>query len=79
MAEVSALHILTSTRELLEQVAASRHQSVDQVLLATLDTVSRDDRRRRRAAVEALAVKDDPAELAEIHAIQQDRALLHEA
>jgi len=30
------------------------------------------------AAVEALAVKDDPADLAEIRAIQRDMAALHE-
>jgi len=30
------------------------------------------------AAAEALAIKDDPADLAEIRAIQQDMAALHE-
>jgi len=30
------------------------------------------------AAAEALAIKDDPVDLAEIRAIQQDMATLHE-
>ena len=37
----------------------------------------RRDERRHVAAAEALAIKDDPAELAEIRAIQQDMAALH--
>jgi hypothetical protein len=38
----------------------------------------RRDERRQVAAAEARAIKDDPVDLAEIRAIQQDRAALHE-
>jgi len=38
----------------------------------------RRDEGRQVAAAEALAIKDDPADLAEIRAIQQDIAALHE-
>jgi len=36
------------------------------------------DERRQVAAAEARAIKDDPVDLAEIRAIQRDRAALHE-
>jgi len=36
------------------------------------------DESRQVAAADARAIKDDPADLAEIRAIQQDLAALHE-
>ncbi|WP_218189232.1 hypothetical protein [Tersicoccus phoenicis] len=36
------------------------------------------DERRRIAAAEALVIKDDPVDLAEVRAIQEDIAALHE-
>ncbi len=38
----------------------------------------RRDERRQVAAAEARAIKDDPVDLAEVRAIQQDMAALHE-
>lgn len=56
---------------------ASRRQSADQVILAALAAMRRDER-RRIAAAEAHEIKDDPVDVAEIRAIQQDMAALHE-
>ncbi len=77
MADTTTVKVQTSTRDLLLQVGASRRQSADQVILAALAAMHRDER-RQLAATEARAIKDDPADLAEIRAIQQDRAALHE-
>ncbi|MGH8960718.1 MAG: hypothetical protein ACRDWT_05845 [Jatrophihabitantaceae bacterium] len=77
MADTTTVKVQTSTRDLLLQVGASRRQSADQVILAALAAMQRDER-RKLAAAEAQAIKDDPADLAEIREIQQDMAALHE-
>ncbi len=77
MADTTTVKVQTSTRDLLLQVGASRRQSADQVILTALAAMQRDER-RQIAAADARAIKDDPADLAEIRAIQQDMAALHE-
>ena len=47
------------------------------MIVAAPCAMSRDER-RQIAATEARAVKDDPADVAEVRAIQQDMAALHE-
>jgi len=76
MGDTTTVKVQTSTRDLLLELGAARRQSADQVILAALAAMRRDER-RHVAAAEALAIKDDPAELAEIRAIQQDMAALH--
>lgn len=75
MADTTTVKVQTSTRDLLLRLGASRRQSADQVIVAALAALERDGR-RQVAAAEALAIKNDPADLAEIHAIQQDMAAL---
>ena len=77
MADTTIVKVQASTRDLLLQLGASRRESTDQVILAALAAMQR-DKRRQVVATEALAIKDDPADLAEIRAIQQDMAALHE-
>jgi hypothetical protein len=77
MADTTTVKVQTSTRDLLLQVGATRHQSADQVILAALAAMKRDER-RKVAAAEARAIKDDPADLAEVREIQRDMAALHE-
>ncbi len=77
MADTTTVKVQTSTRDLLLQVGASRRQSADQVILAALAAMQRDER-RQIAAADARAIKDDPADLVEIRAIHQDMAALHE-
>jgi len=77
MADTTTVKVQTSTRDLLLEVGASRRQSADQVILAALTAMRRDER-RQVAAAEARAIKDDPADLDEVRAIQQDMAALHE-
>ena len=77
MGDTTTVKVQTSTRDQLLQLGASRRQSADQVILAALAAMRRDER-HQIAAAEARAIKDDPADLAEILAIQQDRAALHE-
>jgi len=77
MADPPTVKVQTSTRDLLLEVGASRRQSADQVILAALTAMRRDER-RQVAAAEARAIKDDPADLDEVRAIQQDMAALHE-
>ncbi len=76
MANTTTVKVQTSTRDLLLELGASRRQSADQVILAALAAMRRDER-RKAAATEARAIKDDPADLAEIRAIQQEMAALH--
>jgi Arc/MetJ-type ribon-helix-helix transcriptional regulator len=61
--------------DLLLELGASRRESADQVIRAALAAMQRDER-RRVAAAEARAIKDDPEDRAEIAAIQQDLAAL---
>ena len=77
MSDTTTVKVQTSTRDLILQVGAARRQSADQVILAALEAMRRDER-RHVAAAEARAIKDDPADVAEIRAIQQDMAALHE-
>lgn len=77
MADTTTVKVQTSTRDLLLQIGASRHQSADQVILDALAAMKRDER-RKAAAAEARAIKDDPADLAEIGEIRRDMAALHE-
>lgn len=76
MAGTTTVKVQTSTRDLLLEIGAARRQSADQVIVAALAAMHRDER-RRIAAVEARALKDDPSDLAEIRAIQQEMADLH--
>ncbi len=77
MADTTTVKVQTSTRDLLLKLGASRRQSADQVILAALAAMQRDER-RQLAAAEARVIKDDPADLAEIRSIQEDMAALHE-
>lgn len=77
MADTTTVKVHTTTRDLLLELGAARRQSADQVIVAALAAMRRDER-RRVAAEEARAIRDDPADLAEIRAIQQDLAALHE-
>ena len=76
MADTTTVKVQTSTRDLLMELGAARRQSADQVILAALAAMRRDER-RQFAAAEARAIKDDPVDLAEIRAIQEDKAALH--
>ena len=76
MSDTTTVKVQTSTRDLLLELGAARRQSADQVILAALAAMRRDEG-RQVAAAEALAIKDDPADLAEIRAIQQDMVGLH--
>ncbi|MEC5182276.1 hypothetical protein [Arthrobacter sp. CG_A4] len=77
MAVTTTVKVRSSTRDLILKIGAARHESADQVIVAALAAMSRDER-RRIAAAEARAIKDDPADLAEVRAIQQEIAALHE-
>lgn len=77
MAQTTTVKVQTSTRDLLLQIGAARHQTADQVILAALAAMQRDER-RKVAAAEAEAIRNDPADLAEIREIQRDMAALHE-
>ncbi len=76
MADTTTVKVQTSTRDLLLELGASRRQSADQIILAALAAMRRDER-RQLAAAEARAITDDPVDLAEIRAIQEDKAALH--
>lgn len=77
MVNTTTVRVQTSTRDLLLQLGTARRQSADQVILTALSAVQRGEH-RQVAAAEARAIKDDPADLAEIHAIQQAMAALRE-
>ncbi len=77
MADTTTVKVQTSTRDMLLRLGASRRQSADQVIVAALAAMQRDER-RQIAAAEAEAIKDDPADLAEIRAIRKDLAALRE-
>lgn len=73
----TTVKVQTSTRDQLRSIGAARHQSADQVILAALAALRRDER-RQVAAAEARAIAEDPVDLAEVRAIQDDVAALHE-
>lgn len=77
MADTTTVKVHTSTRDLLLALGAARRESADQVIRAALSAMKRDER-RRTAATEARAIKDDAVDLAEIRAIQQDLAALRD-
>lgn len=77
MADTTTVKVRTSTRDLLLKIGASRHESADQVIVAALAAMSRDER-RQIAAAEARDIKDDPADLAEVRAIRREMAALRE-
>jgi hypothetical protein len=77
MADTTTVKVHTSTRNLLLEIGAARRESADQVIRAALAAMKRDER-RQVAAAEARAIKDDPVDLAEIRAIKQNLAALHE-
>lgn len=75
MGDTTTVKVHTSTRDLLLELGRARRQSADQVIRAALEAMKRDER-RRVAAEEARAVRDDPDDLAEVRAIQADLAAL---
>lgn len=77
MADTTTVKVLKSTRDTLLELGTARRQSADQVILDALAAMQRDER-RRVAAAEARALRDDPEDLAEIRAIQQEMADLRE-
>ncbi len=77
MADTTTVKVQTSTRDLLPELGAARRQSADQVIRTALAAMDRDER-RQIAAAEARAITTDPVDLAEVRAIQQEMAALHE-
>ena len=77
MADTTTVKVQKSTRDLLLELGQERRQSADQVILDALAAMRR-DQRRRTAADEARALKDDPVDLAEGRAIQREMAALRE-
>ena len=76
MADTTTVKVHIETRDLLMALGVARRQSADQVILAALAALRRDER-RQMAAAEARAIRDDPVDLAEIRALQEDMAALH--
>ena len=72
----TTVKVRASTRDQLLAIGASRHLSADQVIVTALAALQRDER-RQLAAAEARAIAADPADLAEIKAIQDDVAARH--
>lgn len=72
----TTVKVQASTRDQLLAIGASRHLSADQVIVTALAALQRDER-RQLAAAEARAIAADPADLAEIKAIQDEIAALH--
>lgn len=77
MGDTTTVKVRTSTRDMLLQLGASRRQSADQVIRAALEAMRRDER-RQVAVTEARALREDPLDLAEVRAIQEDMAALRE-
>lgn len=75
MADTTTVKVRMSTRDLILDIGAARHQSADQVIRAALVAMQRDER-RGTAAAEARAIKDDPDDLAEVREIQAEMAAL---
>ena len=71
---------MTTLEDLEARVAALEAAQADyRAVLAAVNAAlaaMRRDERRQVAAAEARAIKDDPADLEEIRAIQQDRAAI---
>ena len=77
MADTTTVKVQKSTRDLLLELGEERRQSADQVIVDALAAMRR-DQRRRTAAAEARALKEDPVDLAEVRAIQREMATLRE-
>lgn len=75
MTDTTTVKVQSSTRDRLMEIGASRRETADQVIRAALAAMQREER-RRTAAAEARAIANDPADLAEVLAIQQDMAAL---
>jgi hypothetical protein len=75
MANTATVKVLMSTHDPLPRLGATRRQGADQVILAALAAMERDEC-RQVAAAEAHAIKDEPQNLTEINVIRQDRAPL---
>lgn len=77
MGDTTTVKVQTSTRDMVMELGLARRQSADQVIRTALEALRRDER-RRIAAAEARAVRDDPLDLAEVRAIQEEMAALRE-
>lgn len=77
MGDTTTVKVQTSTRDMILQLGASRRQSADQVIRAALEAMRRDEH-RQVAVTEARALREDPVDLAEVRAIQEDMAALRE-
>lgn len=77
MGNTTTVKVQTSTRDMILQLGASRRQSADQVIRAALEAMRRDEH-RQVAVTEARALREDPVDLAEVRAIQEDMAALRE-
>jgi Arc/MetJ-type ribon-helix-helix transcriptional regulator len=73
----TTVKVQVSTRDLLNSLGSERRETADQVIRAALAAMQRDER-RQLAASEARAIANDPDDLAEIRAIQDDIAALRE-
>lgn len=71
MADTTTVKVATSTRDAIKAHAAERGLTADQVIQSGLQALDR-EARRRQMRLEALALRDDPAEIAEIRAIRED-------
>jgi hypothetical protein len=76
MSDTTTVKVRTSTRDLLRRLGTSRQQTADQVIVAALEAMGRDER-RQVAAAEARSIADDPSDLAEIQAIREELAALY--
>ena len=77
MVDMTTVKVQASTRDRLLQIGATRRQSADQVIRDALAAMTRDET-RKLAAEQARALREDPEDLAEIRAIRDDLAALHE-
>lgn len=75
--DTTTLKVQTSTRDLIRELGTARRQTADQVIRDGLAAMRRDEL-RLVAATRAQATAGDPADLAEIRALHDDIAALHE-
>ena len=76
MAETTTVKVHVTTRARLNQIGAQSRRTVDEVILASLAALEREQwqQLKARAAEQAAALAGDEAELAESLAIQADLA-----
>lgn len=77
VADTTTVKVQTTTRDLLLKIGATRRQTADQVIRDALAAMTR-DATRKLAAEQARALRDDTQDLAEIRAVREDLAALHE-